>query len=82
MDRVNEYRSIVRRVIADYAEGKPSRGQIEVETILDSDRDHFEVMFVGWNGQHGFTGQSCTSTSSTARSGSSTTAPIALSQKS
>jgi hypothetical protein len=51
MDRTDQYRQIVRRVIADYAEWKPSYGEIEAEAIVDRDRDHYEVMLVGWNDQ-------------------------------
>jgi hypothetical protein len=49
MDRVDRYRAIVRRVIEDYAEGKPSNGQIESEAIMDRERDHYEVVHVGWD---------------------------------
>jgi hypothetical protein len=51
MDRVDRYRVIVRRVIEDYAAGKPSHGQIETEAIMDRDKDHYEVMHVGWDDQ-------------------------------
>jgi hypothetical protein len=51
MDRVDQYRMIVRRVIKDYAEGKPSHGQIATEAIVDRDRDHYEVIHVGWDDQ-------------------------------
>lgn len=50
MDRVEEYRGIVRRLIEEYARYKPSHGQIETEAIVDPDRDHYEVMHVGWDG--------------------------------
>ena len=82
MDRVDQYRLIVRRVIRDYAEGKPSRGEIQAEAIMDSEKDHYEVMNVGWNNQRRVHGSVCISTSSTARSGSSTTVQTALSPKS
>jgi hypothetical protein len=42
---------IVHRVIEDYAKDEPSRGQITTETIVDRDRDHYEVMHVGWQDQ-------------------------------
>ncbi len=51
MDRVDQYRGIVRRVIEDYADAKPSNGQIATEAIVDRDRDHYEVMLVGWDDQ-------------------------------
>src|SRR5919109_107921 len=50
MDRVERYREIVRRLIAEYARYKPSHGQIETEVITDRDHDHYEVMHVGWDG--------------------------------
>jgi hypothetical protein len=51
MDKLDRYREIVRRVIEDYASGKPSNGQIETEAIIDPEHDHYEVMHVGWDGQ-------------------------------
>ena len=50
MDRVERYREIVRSLITQYARYKPSHGQIETEAIADRDRDHYEVMHVGWDG--------------------------------
>ena len=50
MDRVERYREIVRRLIAEYARHKPSHGQIETEAIVDPQRDHYELMHVGWDG--------------------------------
>ncbi len=50
MDRIERYRAIVRRVIEEYAGYKPSHGQIETEAIVDPERDHYEVLHVGWDG--------------------------------
>jgi XisI protein len=50
MDRVSRYRQIVRRVIADYASTKPAYGEIQTETVIDEERDHYEVVHVGWQG--------------------------------
>src|SRR5262249_39322957 len=49
MDRGGRYRMIVRRLIEEYASYKPSHGQIESEAIVDPERDHYEVMHVGWD---------------------------------
>ena len=49
MDRVDRYRQIVRRVIDEYAEWRPSHGEIASEAIVDPERDHYEVMHVGWD---------------------------------
>jgi XisI protein len=40
MDRVEQYRLIVRRLIEKYASYKPSHGQIETEAIIDREKDH------------------------------------------
>ena len=50
MDRVERYRQIVRRLVEEYARHKPSHGHIETEAIVDPQRDHYEVMHVGWDG--------------------------------
>lgn len=50
MDKLERYREIVRAVIQEYARYKPSHGQIETEAIVDPERDHYEVMHVGWDG--------------------------------
>src|SRR4051794_30509345 len=50
MDKLDRYREIVRRIIEEYASYKPSHGQIETEAIIDPEKDHYEVMHVGWDG--------------------------------
>jgi hypothetical protein len=37
-------------LIEEYASYKPANGQIETEAVVDSVRDHYEVMHVGWDG--------------------------------
>lgn len=50
MDKLERYRDIVRRVIEEYASYKPANGQIETEAIVDRERNHYEVLHVGWDG--------------------------------
>lgn len=50
MDTLGRYREIVHHLICEYASYKPSHGQIETEAVIDSKRDHYEVMHVGWDG--------------------------------
>ena len=49
MDRIEKYREIVKRIITDYARYKPSHGEIEGEIVFDPQRDHYELMRVGWH---------------------------------
>jgi len=50
MDKLERYRAIVRRLIEEYAGYRPSHGQIETEAVADPERDHYEVLHIGWDG--------------------------------
>jgi XisI protein len=50
MDKLAEYREIVKKLIFQYATHKPYHGKIEVEPIIDNERNHYEVVHVGWDG--------------------------------
>src|SRR5947209_2600478 len=51
MDKMSQYREIVRGIINEYASYKPSNGEIDTEAIVDPERDHYEVMHIGWDGE-------------------------------
>jgi hypothetical protein len=48
MDRVAEYRDIVKRLIRDYAGITPSPGDIQPEAVFDDERGHYELSYTGW----------------------------------
>jgi hypothetical protein len=48
MDRVAEYREIVKRIIQEYAAFDPSTGSVEAETIFDDEHGHYELLYTGW----------------------------------
>jgi ketopantoate reductase len=48
MAEVASYTDIVKRIIRDYAEMKPSLGEVEVEMIFDDAGEHYELMYSGW----------------------------------
>jgi len=50
MDKLAEYREIVKKLIFQYATHKPYHGKIEVEAIIDNERNLYEVVHVGWDG--------------------------------
>ena len=50
MDTLTRYRTVVRKIIEEYASYKPSHGDIETEAVIDPVKDHYEVMHVGWDG--------------------------------
>ncbi|TVQ56610.1 MAG: XisI protein [Spirulina sp. DLM2.Bin59] len=51
MESLAQYRTIVQRLLLDYAQVKPAYGEIEVEPIFDPERDHYQVLHLGWQGK-------------------------------
>ncbi|BAY93886.1 MULTISPECIES: XisI protein [unclassified Tolypothrix] len=52
MDKLTLYRQLVQEILHNYSEQKPAYGNIEVETIFDTERDHYQIVHVGWEGQN------------------------------
>jgi len=50
MDPVIRYREIGSRLSEEYARYKPAYGDVRTEAVVDRDRDHYEVVQVGWTG--------------------------------
>lgn len=48
MGAVAKYAETIRAVIAEYAAVRPSYGDIEVETVFDEQRGHYELVYAGW----------------------------------
>ncbi len=49
MDRLDQYRRIIRQVLAEYARYKPANGEIDTELVADPERDHYELLHIGWD---------------------------------
>ncbi len=49
MDRIAEYRQIIKDLIRHYAQIKPAYGDIEIEAIFDETNDHYELRYTGWD---------------------------------
>ncbi|MCP2728208.1 element excision factor XisI family protein [Limnofasciculus baicalensis] len=49
MDKLARYRQIVEEMLLEYGKRKLSNGDIEVQTILDPKRDHYQLVHVGWD---------------------------------
>ena len=66
MDKGESYRQVVRRLIEEYSQYRPSHGRIDTELIMDRERDHYEwdLQLAGTANVES-TAQSCISISST-----------------
>ena len=51
MDRIDNYRQIVKEVLREYAQYRPATGAIDLETIFDEVTDHYELLAIGWRGK-------------------------------
>lgn len=49
MDKINQYRQIVKQVVTQYSHLKPSHGNIRLDTIFDEAQDRYGLMQVGWD---------------------------------
>lgn len=49
MDKINQYRQIVKEVVTYYSRLKPSHGNIRLDTIFDETQDRYGLMQVGWD---------------------------------
>ncbi|MBD2771755.1 XisI protein [Iningainema tapete] len=49
MDKINQYRQIVKQVVTYYSRLKPSHGNIRLDTVFDEQQDRYGLMQVGWD---------------------------------
>jgi hypothetical protein len=47
-DQVMQYEEIIQQLLLQYAKSKPAYGEIEVETISDQQRHHYQILHWGW----------------------------------
>jgi hypothetical protein len=49
MDKLSQYRQFIQQILTEYSQYKPSYGEVELELIADTARDHYQLLSVGWN---------------------------------
>jgi hypothetical protein len=49
MDKLSDYRLKVQQLLTKYLAYKPSYGEVEVEAIFDKERDHYQIIGIGWD---------------------------------
>jgi len=48
MDELKKYQEIVKNIISEYAKFKPFYGEIENETVFDTEGNHYLLVHIGW----------------------------------
>ena len=49
LEKLQTYRTIIKQLLEQYAAYKPSYGDIEVQTVFDTEHDHYQVVGIGWD---------------------------------
>lgn len=49
MDRLAQYRQYIQDILDEYSQYKSAYGDVELETIYDTTKDHYQLLSVGWN---------------------------------
>ena len=52
MDRLAKYRQIVRTFLMEYSKTKPINDGSEIQVLLDTEHDHYQIVDLGWDGQN------------------------------
>ncbi|MEB3343481.1 XisI protein [Okeania sp.] len=52
MEKLKIHRYLVQELLLEYSQNKPAYGEIEVQTIFDTIRDHYQVVYIGWEKEH------------------------------
>ena len=49
MDRVADYPTYIEEILRNYGQYTPAYGDVEVETVIDREQQHYQLLTVGWN---------------------------------
>lgn len=51
MDKLTKYRQIIQNILLEYSQNNQETSDIEMQTIFDIERDHYQVVILGWEAQ-------------------------------
>jgi hypothetical protein len=51
MDKLTQYRNYICAILEEYSHYRPSYEDVDVEQIVDTVHDHYQLVTVGWNDQ-------------------------------
>lgn len=50
MDKIEQYREFIKQILTEHAQTSPSTDTVKAELIFDSEHDHYQLAYVGWQG--------------------------------
>jgi hypothetical protein len=51
MDRLDQYRAVIKRILQEYADFLPSYADVQAQTIFDDEHGHYVLFYTGWDGK-------------------------------
>lgn len=48
MADLENYRTWIQQLLTEYAKRRSTKGEVEIQTIFDVERDHYQLMYIGW----------------------------------
>lgn len=51
MGKIQQYREVIQNVIKHHAHYVPAYGDVDLQTIFDTERDHYQLVHAGWHKQ-------------------------------
>ncbi|AFY32345.1 XisI protein [Calothrix sp. PCC 7507] len=50
MDKVEHYRQFVKQILTEHAQISATTDTVKTELIFDTEHDHYQLAYVGWQG--------------------------------
>lgn len=50
MDKIEKYREFIKKILTEHAEISTIDNTVKSELIFDSEHDHYQLTYVGWEG--------------------------------
>ncbi|CCH99804.1 MAG: XisI protein [Microcystis aeruginosa K13-05] len=51
MDKLAKYRQLVKSILSEYTQYKPTGNDLEIQAIFDEQKEHYQVVTFGWEGE-------------------------------
>ncbi len=50
MDKIENYRQLIKQILTEHAQNSPDTDTVKAQLIFDSENDHYQLSYVGWEG--------------------------------
>jgi XisI protein len=51
MDKLKKYQQIIKDILLEYSQDYQGTSEMEMQTIFDQEKDHYQVIILGWEGK-------------------------------